>query len=145
LAQAVREACDEGAERVVCIGTDAPWLSPDEIEWAWRSLARHDIVLGPAEDGGYYLIGLVRPHTELFEGVAWGSASVCETTVAKARAMGLRVHLLPMGYDVDRLQDVERLRSDPRLASEERIGLSTGRVGGNRGRVGINRRIPCRN
>ena len=137
LAQAMQEAFDSGASSVACIGTDSPWLSPDDIEAAWQALRTHEVVIGPSEDGGYYLIGLARPLTGLFEGVAWGDETVCETTLAKAHAMGLRVHLLPTGYDVDRLQDVERLRSDPRLASDERVGIYPGRVGGKKGR------IPC--
>jgi len=108
LSHATAEAFTEGAARVVVIGTDSPWLGADDIGWAFAALADHDLVLGPTEDGGYYLIGLSRPLPALFEGISWGTSSVYETTLARARAAGLRFTTLPIGYDIDRVDDLQR-------------------------------------
>src|SRR5439155_9629378 len=70
-----------------------------------------DVVLGPAADGGYYLIGLRGPAPGLFAGIAWGTAGVLEATLARAAAAGLAVHLLSPSFDVDQLADLSRLRA----------------------------------
>lgn len=108
LAEATAHAFAEGAQRVVVIGTDSPWLTASDVDAACEALAHAELVLGPAEDGGYYLVGLSRPMPALFEGIAWSTAAVYQETITKARALGLRVHTLPLGYDVDRLEDLQR-------------------------------------
>src|SRR5205823_6028888 len=70
-----------------------------------------DVVLGPAADGGYYLIGLRGPAPGLFAGIAWGTAGVLEATLARAAAAGLAVHLLSPSFDVDQVADLSRLRA----------------------------------
>ena len=112
LAVATGRACSEGADRVVVIGTDSPWLTSDDVTAAFEALRHHDVVLGPAQDGGYYLIGLTRPQPALFEGVAWGTSSVYEQTCARATHLRLTSHSLREGYDVDRLEDVQRFLED---------------------------------
>ena len=73
---------------------------------------RGDVVLGPADDGGYYLIGLGRPEERLFGGIAWSTASVLEQTLARARELDLRVGTVAGAYDVDVVADLERLVGD---------------------------------
>ncbi len=114
LAAAMRESFEAGAKRVVVIGTDSPWLQPAQIAAAFNALADHDLVLGPTEDGGYYLIGLSRPAPALFDGVAWSSPEVFGQTQQNARALGLRTASLPAGYDLDHLDDVERFVDEER-------------------------------
>jgi rSAM/selenodomain-associated transferase 1 len=123
LAEATAKAFAEGATRVVVIGTDAPWLDADDIASAFRALERAEVVLGPTDDGGYYLIGLSQPAQALFEGVSWSSSSVFEQTRATASALGLRVETLPPGYDLDHLSDVQRF-----LAEERRKGTVSNAV-----------------
>lgn len=95
----------------VLIGTDCPDIDRRYVEQAFEQLASHDLVLGPAEDGGYGLIGLgTRPLPELFGDMPWGEATVLEHTLARARRLGARVALLPTIYDVDRPEDWERYR-----------------------------------
>lgn len=118
LAHAVGEAFAQGATQVVAIGTDSPWLGSVVIEGAFDALRRAEVVLGPTRDGGYYLIGLSRPRPALFTGIRWGTASVCASTTAKARALGLRVRSLRIGYDIDRLADVRRFLAE--AAAHER-------------------------
>lgn len=97
----------------VLIGADCPLVSPAIINDAWQQLQQHDVVLGPAEDGGYYLIGLRGWSTRyegLFQGIHWSSESVFEQTIQHAEKAGLRVATLPIQSDVDTEDDLLRLR-----------------------------------
>ncbi len=100
-----------GFESVVLIGADLPTLPAAYVEQALDRLADspESLVLGPAEDGGYYLIGMTRVHAELFEGIPWGTAVVLQRTQETAGALGLRVELLPTWYDVDHPADLQRV------------------------------------
>jgi glycosyltransferase A (GT-A) superfamily protein (DUF2064 family) len=71
--------------------------------------ARDQVILGPADDGGYYLIGARSPHAELFADIAWSTASVADETRARARSLDLEVFELPSWYDVDDGADLARL------------------------------------
>jgi hypothetical protein len=94
-------------EHAVLIGTDCPELSTEHLDEAFGALdGAADVVLGPAEDGGYYLIGLRRPAPELFSDVPWGTDAVLETTRHRIRALGLRLHELPALRDLDRPEDL---------------------------------------
>ena len=105
---AMAAAFAEGATGVVAIGTDSPWLTADEVEAAFEALRHHDAVLGPTQDGGYYLIGLRRFVPALFEDIAWSTTSVYAQTLARADHLRLRMHVLRTGYDVDRPEDLQR-------------------------------------
>ncbi|HJQ83722.1 MAG TPA: TIGR04282 family arsenosugar biosynthesis glycosyltransferase [Candidatus Binatia bacterium] len=111
MANAIAAEFAEGAGAVVVIGVDAPHLALDTLVEAAGALAGGaDVVLGPARDGGYYLIGLAAPAPELFAGIVWGGADVLAATRASALAAGLAVHLLPADFDVDVAADLEDLR-----------------------------------
>ena len=114
LADATRHAFGEGATRVVVLGTDSPWLRAEDVEAAFHALEQAELVLGPTEDGGYYLLGLSRRAPALFQGIAWSSPRVYAQTLERARALGLRIHPLPMGYDLDYLEDVKRFLEEER-------------------------------
>jgi rSAM/selenodomain-associated transferase 1 len=105
MATAIAEATSAGAERVVVIGTDCPDVTAGVVEEAFTRLDAADVVLGPASDGGYYLIGMSRLHRELFEGVAWSSADTRRVTLERAHASGLSVALLEERRDVDTAED----------------------------------------
>ncbi|WP_013321554.1 TIGR04282 family arsenosugar biosynthesis glycosyltransferase [Gloeothece verrucosa] len=96
----------EGMKKVVIIGTDCPDLDENIINQAFQNLSPQNLVLGPAADGGYYLIGLSRPYAALFEGINWGSSEVLAQTEAIARQLDLRVSYLPVLEDVDRPEDL---------------------------------------
>ncbi len=98
-----------GYRRIVMLGTDLPSLPLTIYREALALLDRHDVVLGPAEDGGYYAIGLTRPMPELFQGIPWSTADVLTRTVAKAEALGLKVAYLSRWRDVDTLDDLQAL------------------------------------
>lgn len=97
-----------GAERLVVIGTDCPRLEARDIQAAWDALDHSDLVLGPAADGGYWLIALRCPQPALFEGVLWGGPDVLQQTLDRAGAAGLRVHRLRELPDVDTAEDWAR-------------------------------------
>lgn len=96
---------DDGARRVIMIGSDCPGVDADLVSGALAALDAHDLVLGPAPDGGYYLIGLRAPAPQLFQDIAWSTEGVLEETLARARQLGLDAALLPMLRDVDTASD----------------------------------------
>lgn len=95
---------------VVVVGTDSPTLPLSYIDDAFNHLEHADVVLGPATDGGYYLIGCARFLPCLFEQIPWSTADVLRTTVDRVQAQQLRLALLPPWYDVDTLDDWRMLR-----------------------------------
>ncbi|MBE9169091.1 TIGR04282 family arsenosugar biosynthesis glycosyltransferase [Pleurocapsales cyanobacterium LEGE 06147] len=103
---AINRAFAAGMAKVVIIGTDCPDVNPSILIQAFDALKRQDLVLGPAEDGGYYLIGLNCPIPELFNQIKWGTAQVLTQTKSIANALGLDVYYLPVLPDVDRPEDL---------------------------------------
>jgi rSAM/selenodomain-associated transferase 1 len=101
-----------GYKRVVLIGSDIPDLPLGFIEEALISLRKKDAVIGPAFDGGYYLIGF-RDKTfspQVFEGIAWGTKNVFDETMKKLKRFGRGVHTLPYQRDIDTVEDLKRLK-----------------------------------
>jgi len=105
------------AERVVLIGSDVPDLPRDRVTDAFAALVESDVVLGPAADGGYYLIGLKRRIPPIFEGIDWGSRDVWHETTLRLAAAGIRWHELAPWYDVDEAADLTALRTRLRGAA----------------------------
>ena len=108
--------CDDlfrgGFDAAIMIDSDTPTLPTERLERAVALMSEGapDLVLGPSEDGGYYLIGLRRPHPELFEGMPWSTPAVLEETLRRARALGLSSTRLEAWYDVDTAADLVRLQ-----------------------------------
>jgi rSAM/selenodomain-associated transferase 2/rSAM/selenodomain-associated transferase 1 len=100
-------AFSEGCRRVVLIGTDTPDITANLLDEVTSALDNHDLVIGPALDGGYWLIGMKRP-LPLFDGIAWSTHSVLKQTLELAARHGLRIHLLPDLGDVDVAADLGR-------------------------------------
>ena len=99
----------ERARGVVIIGSDCPGVDRRIVQQAFTALGEHDVVLGPALDGGYYLVGLAAPHPALFRGIPWSTAAVASQTRTRARALGLSCHLLEPLRDVDTMRDARVL------------------------------------
>ena len=114
--EAFRQAFQEGMEKVAVVGTDCPGLTEDLAQKAFVRLNQSQVVLGPAKDGGYYLIGLRGPSEELFQAIPWGTGEVLAKTREVAKNLGLRVFLLEPLEDVDRPEDLpvwEKFSSTP--------------------------------
>jgi rSAM/selenodomain-associated transferase 1 len=129
LGDALAAAFDEHAqfEQTVLIGSDTPDLPMELVEQASQALAGSDVVIGPAADGGYYLLGMHRPHPGLFEAIAWSTARVYAQTLARAEALGLRTAVLPTWADVDTPDDLRRLERRLRH-TQESVAVNTRRV-----------------
>ena len=106
--RAVSDSFADGAGRVIMIGTDCPDVTPVDTHNALEALADNDLVLGPAADGGYWLIGLSRPE-DIFAGIDWGTDTALEQTLSLAERRGLSVHQLDVRTDIDTPDDLYHL------------------------------------
>lgn len=110
MAHALEKTLHECAYAVI-IGADCPTLTRDDLREALQALRDGcDAVLGPAEDGGYVLLGVRRADAALFDNIDWGGAEVLDATRARLTALGWRRHELAPRWDVDRPEDIERMR-----------------------------------
>jgi rSAM/selenodomain-associated transferase 1 len=120
------------ARKVILLGVDSPTLPLSYIEEAFNKLERADLVLGPATDGGYYLMGcsagrIANPSYRLppiFENITWSQPDVLEATIARLHDSSWKLELLPPWYDVDTLNDWRMFRGH--LAAMRRAGVNPG-------------------
>jgi uncharacterized protein len=130
MAEFFEEFFRAGAHSVVIVGTDSPTLPLAFIEQAFEELARVNVVLGPATDGGYYLIGCARPlrgftpPARLFDNIAWSTSGVLHDTVQRLTAARCRLALLPPWYDIDTLDDWRMLQGH--VAAQRQAGQDPG-------------------
>lgn len=124
MTRAVSDAFTEGAGAVVVIGGDCPELAAAHLEESFAALARVDVVLGPAADGGYYLIGMRRAMPALFRGIGWGGPEVLAQTLAVARALPVEVEQLATLSDVDLPADLPLWACTSRARAAGRGGVS---------------------
>lgn len=106
MALAFKDSFSAGMTSVVIIGTDCPDLKAQLMVKAFHALEQNDLVLGPALDGGYYLIGQRRFIPELFTGISWSTAEVLEQTISIAQRLDLAIAFLPLLNDIDRPEDL---------------------------------------
>ena len=104
----------DGHEAVIATDSDSPTLPMAYVAQGAEALVlgKADIVIGPTDDGGYYLIGLGRRQPDLFHRIPWSTSETRDATVARARELGLSVLLLPQWFDVDTPEDLRRLRAE---------------------------------
>jgi hypothetical protein len=104
----------DGHDGAIVVNADSPTLPASVVQEAIAALGEPGdrVVLGPASDGGYYLIGVKRSHARLFEDIAWSTPTVLMRTRERAAEIGLRVALLPMWYDVDDAETFAVLRAE---------------------------------
>ena len=136
MAAAFARAFGRGAERAAIVGTDSPAVSRETVAGALDALDGADVVVGPAEDGGYYLLALRQPRPELFDGMAWSTPAVLEATLARAGEAGLRVRQIARLRDVDlpgdlraewpRVRRLLEARPELRQQIEERLARAPG-------------------
>lgn len=105
---AFTDAFANDADQAILLGSDFPDLEPVILDQAFHALSDNDVTLGPAVDGGYYLIGFNRNafFKEIFSGISWGTGQVLKKTLEKINHAGLRVHMLPEWPDIDTFEDL---------------------------------------
>ncbi len=113
--RAFADLLGRGYRRVVLVGTDVPSLPLPQYRQAFELLADHDVVLGPAEDGGYHLIGMTKPRPALFRNMPWSTDQVLALTRRRVEDEGASVALLPTWRDVDTVDDLRALIRDAAL------------------------------
>jgi rSAM/selenodomain-associated transferase 2/rSAM/selenodomain-associated transferase 1 len=123
MARAFEETFRDSKKAAVIVGSDIPGISVDIIQQAFEGLQKNDLVLGPASDGGYYLIGMkntipAETYTRLFEGINWGTGEVLSKTSQTARESGLRFILLESLADVDRPADLHHWQKVKKAAAK---------------------------
>jgi uncharacterized protein len=109
--EGARDLLTSGFDAVVLIGSDLPTLPAAHVSTALGLVTRagETVVLGPTEDGGYYLIGLTQSRPEFFEHIPWGTPLVLQRTRQAAEALGITVETIPLWYDVDSASDLQRV------------------------------------
>ncbi len=103
-------AFKKGYNQIVIIGTDCPDLNAALIMDAFAYLNNHDVVIGPAEDGGYYLLGMKTHYTVLFQNIIWSTGDVFDETIAICKNSKISYSLLPVLHDVDEEKDLIHLK-----------------------------------
>lgn len=114
LSDAAEDLLGVGFAACCLIDSDSPTVTAEAFRRATDELLRDDerIVIGPSDDGGYYLIGMKRLHTRLFEEIDWSTEHVLAQTIARAREIGIEAVMLPTSYDIDDRKTLCRLCSD---------------------------------
>lgn len=110
MSYAFHNAFEQGYKKVLIIGTDCPGITSGLIDSVFKLLEQNEVVIGPAVDGGYYLLGLKKFQADLFIGVEWGSSRVFENTIDKLRSDGRSYEILDELRDIDRPEDLEYLK-----------------------------------
>jgi len=105
--------------RTIAFNSDSPHLPSSVLEDAFTTLAKHDLVVGPTDDGGYYLVGAKASHPALFASDGMGTNSALERLLSRARALELSVGFAEPFYDIDVADDLTRLAAELRLAPEK--------------------------
>ncbi|HSQ86606.1 MAG TPA: TIGR04282 family arsenosugar biosynthesis glycosyltransferase [Desulfobacterales bacterium] len=123
------EKLSQGYEAVSIVDSDSPDLPKSLINESFELLltGQADIVLGPCYDGGYYLVGIRKPHPELFRNIPWSTENVLSVTLEKARKMGLNVKLLSIWNDLDTFEDLVEFYNmyKDRLLLKDWVGSKT--------------------
>ena len=149
LGDRMRNACADlfrgGCAKVIIIGTDTPWMGPRRLALALRALDRVDVVLGPASDGGYYLVGArktlpAKLLLEIFRAINWGSSSVLQRTVENIHRHKIPMRLLPRDFDLDRPSDLARAAKTLRRSPERSPALAAWITGNRTIKMGLSER-----
>jgi len=113
MGNALKDLLESGASKAVITGVDIPGLNRDIIKYAFLKLDNADLVIGPAEDGGYYLVGMKAAHPEIFRGISWSTGKVFDETICIIEKMGLRYSTVRTLTDVDRIEDIAKIHNSP--------------------------------
>ena len=123
MSYAVKETIDPSVDGVILLGTDCPFIDKKYLQTAIQQLAEgNDVVIGPANDGGYVLLGMKQHYAELFTDITWGSDNVFAATMAKIKQQNLCCHVLSTLNDIDHFSDLTLLSHLPNVLSYSPIG-----------------------
>lgn len=106
MTNAFRSSFIKGYEKIILIGSDCFEIDPEHIEEAFQKLDQAELVIGPAKDGGYYLIGMQNPHPEIFQNITWSQPDVLQKTIEKMEQSKLTFALTPELADIDDFSDL---------------------------------------
>ncbi len=106
MSNAFEDGFDKSFHHICLVGSDIFELFDEIIKQSFHLLNTNDLVLGPAKDGGYYLIGMRKPQREIFEDIPWSTREVLQKTIEKAEILNLKIGILPMLNDIDTLEDI---------------------------------------
>lgn len=109
------ETVIEPSSKAIIIGSDCYDLTSEIIEEAFEALDINDLVIGPANDGGYYLLGMKKLRPELFDSIAWSTEAVLSQTLKKAKQLGLKVKSLQELIDIDNIDDLKKSGYSPKI------------------------------
>ena len=107
----------KGYEKIIVIGTDCGELESSILEEAFELLDTHEVIIGPAKDGGYYLLGMKKLFPDLFEDIPWSTEKVLFLTMEKLEKQKISYELLEILFDVDRIEDWEKLKEKQKVKS----------------------------
>jgi len=111
LGAAFQYAFGKGSKYVIAIGTDSPLLNKRTITQSFKELEKHDAVIGPSMDGGYYLIGLSKFYSDVFKRIDWGTNKVFNETIKHLKKLKIKTKIMPKHFDVDKLDDLFVLKN----------------------------------
>ena len=109
---AFKKAIEKGSENTIIIGTDIPDISSEIIKRALKALENTDVVIGPSNDGGYYLLGMKKLYKDLFIGIEWSRDSVLHNTIERLNNLNLSYSMLPELIDIDTEEDLKMWLAD---------------------------------
>ena len=125
---ALTESLKNGYQYALVVGTDIPALSSETYKKAISVLKTEDIVIGPTNDGGYYLIGLKRPTPEIFFGIPWSTENVFALTQEKAQVLGRTVGLIDFERDIDTFKDIQLFMTTYPYSGKRKLSMRTANV-----------------
>ena len=128
LSQAFDSAFEKNYLKTMIIGSDLPTIDQGIIQQAVEALSSYDIVVGPSQDGGYYLIGLKRPTPDLFSEIPWSTDQVTSLTKQKAVGLGLTLKLLPLQRDLDTSNDLHYYIEESSKTLRQRVSSRTDHI-----------------
>lgn len=108
----------KGYKSVAIIGTDCPYLTSNDLNKAFLNLSQSDLVFGPAQDGGYYLMGMSSFYPEIFNTIPWSTSKVLETTLDRADKLNLDYEFLKIRSDIDTIEDWKTFKSTNKITHE---------------------------
>ena len=121
LNQVLNQLLDLGYQKVMALNADGPSLPIEFVYQDFELLVDHNLVFGPSEDGGYYLVGMKEETPEIYTDISWSTSHVLSQTLGRADILGLTVATSPTWYDVDSAADIERLRTELESLPSDRL------------------------